>query len=394
MIISKFEQTEQNLRVGLGDLTGNQLWVVQCPVVPEVINPESLVRSDFWKKPFPIYDSLSDVLINFKDYVEPNNAEYSLLFITDGGDSCKGRFNYFEVVRQSEIWLKNSFGFYRGGGYCIEGRSSLQNSRDITVKKLPPVIFFGTERPAIHPFYVKDANILENRTAEPFLNYPEIRKAKDILKYLVMLQLNAGPVNTNHSEYYSASLDRRIEMLISGDYSVQCSGFRDLFGWLYRGSGFPIRNIDANCTLSRFKGLISYGHSLCEIFIKELGRWVIFDPWFAGAMLLDKDGLVGLDGIASKGVNRSKYYSLTSVIKTYDRHVHHGASGKALYAFDIDNLYLHNYYFSEQLGSCMPAYLDYFKYVRIRSVHVAPMFSRVPLRFFEKVINRLYSLVD
>ena len=393
MIISKFEQTDHNLRVGLSGLTGDKLWVVQCPVVPETINPETLANSDFWKKAFPISNGLSDVLINFKDYVEPNNAEYSLIFITDGEDSLKRPFNYCEVVRQSESWLRDSFGFYRGGGYCIEGRSSLQHSRPLTVKKLPPVIFFGTERPAIHPSYVKDVNILENRTAKPFLNFPEIRKAKEILKYLVALQLNTGPVHNNHSEYHSASLDRRLEMLISGDYAVQCSGFRDLFVWIYKDSGFKIRNIDANCTVSRFKDLISYGHSLCEIFIKAIDRWVIFDPWFGGVMLLDEDGLVGLDGLATRSVNGDKYFSLSSVIKTYDRHVMHTASGKTFYAYDIDNLYLHNYYFSEQLGSCMPGYLDYFKFVRIHSVHVAPMFSRIPVRFFAKGINRLYSLV-
>lgn len=120
MIISKFEQTEENLRVGLSELTGDKLWVVQCPVVPETINPESLTHSDFWKKPFPMYNGLSDVLINFKDYVKPNNAEYSLIFITDGEDSFKRRFNYFEVVRQSESWLRDSFGFYRGGGTALK----------------------------------------------------------------------------------------------------------------------------------------------------------------------------------------------------------------------------------------------------------------------------------
>jgi hypothetical protein len=138
--------------------------------------------------------------------------------------------------------------------------------------------------------------------------------------------------------------------------------------------------------LPRFNDLVSYGHSLCEIFIKEINRWVILDPWFAGAMIVDKDGLVGTEKLQE--LDNSQNLSLISVITTYDRHIHNGLNGKNTYKFDIDSLNLYNYSFSSKFGSCQPAYLDYFRYVRMRCVYVAPRYLNRPLN----IIMRLMGL--
>ena len=293
-------------------------------------------------------------------------------------------------MRQSEKWLKDSFGFSFPGGYCIEGRSSTKCFQGLTYNKNDSIFFFGL--PKLHANHVglpvKNSDILVNPMAEKYMCYPEIKKALEILLWLMSMQFNTGPVHSS-KVYNCATFDRRVELLVCGEYSVQCSGFRDLFVWLYRAEGFSVRSIDANCTLPRFKDLVNYGHSLCEVFLKEINRWVILDPWFGGAMITDEFGLVGLAELASKRENQSNPKSLVSLIKKHKRYIYNSSAGKTSYVFDISMLDEYHYYFS---GCCMPGYLDYFQFVRLRSVNILPRFCMLPILYLSKLRSIVYSL--
>lgn len=388
MKITKFKQESNALKILIADSNAQQILVTLFRIVPRAINDTALEKAETWKKEFTFIDNFCDVYVDYSDYDEPIDSEYSLLFIAKGANHEK--FSYFEIVRQSEIWLKENFGFCRRGGYCIEGRSSFSSLEKLEIQWQVPLFLFGKGE-IINSILERKTDSYEEeaQSTKSYMRYPEIIHAKKILSKLTALPLNTGPVGSSHQQYYKASLDERIEMLINGDYAVQCSGFRDLFVWLYRAQGLPVRVVDANCTLPRFNDLVSYGHSLCEIFIKEINRWVIFDPWFAGAMVVDKDSLVGIEKLNELDCSHS--LSLISVVTSYDRHIHNGFNGKNTYKFDVKSLNLHNYSFSLKFGSFQPAYLEYFRFFRVRYVHVAPRFLKGPVNIIMRFMGLIIS---
>jgi hypothetical protein len=239
MKISKFKQEGNKLQVRIADSNAQQILVILFRIVPRTINDAALENADTWKKAFTFIDNFCDVHIDYSDYDEPINSEYSLLFITKGANHEKP--SYFEIVRQSEVWLKEKFGFSRRGGYCIEGRSSFSSLQKIEHRSQAPLLFFGKGE-IINPTLERKIDIYEEETqsTKSYMRYPEIIHAKKILSKLTALPLNTGPVDSNHQQYYNAGLNERIEMLINGDYAVQCSGFRDLFVWLYRAQALRV----------------------------------------------------------------------------------------------------------------------------------------------------------
>ncbi|HBS22317.1 MAG TPA: hypothetical protein DD982_07305 [Thalassospira sp.] len=73
-----------------------------------------------------------------------------------------------------------------------------------------------------------------------------------------------------------------MSQLMSGDFVVLCQGFRDIFlhASLFTDA-FQARAVEAYNYSPQIPNLISYSHSTVKIWIEELKRWVVFDPWLA-----------------------------------------------------------------------------------------------------------------
>jgi hypothetical protein len=54
--------------------------------------------------------------------------------------------------------------------------------------------------------------------------------------------------------------------------------------------GLKVRGVEAYNYTPQMGSLISYGHSTAELWVEELQRWVLFDPWLA-IMVADEDGI-------------------------------------------------------------------------------------------------------
>ena len=199
---------------------------------------------------------------------EPIDHEYSILLFID--------HEWLELVRQSPSWLNRMFSYDRSEGYTLLGRRSINVPHEM--KGELPILNFKKLLPLK----------IEEMGTSPFR---EIRLATGLLKFLWSQPISQGPTKKSYDNFVNLSLGEKIEALRKGEFAVMCTGFRDLF--LHASVGVPelkIRGVEAYNYSPQFPDLITYGHSTAEIWIEDLNRWVLFDPWLA-IMILDEDNL-------------------------------------------------------------------------------------------------------
>jgi hypothetical protein len=348
------------------------------PDVPKEFNLERINGNDDAKIQVSVETSNDyRITVFLSELPEPTSHEYSITLLFSSSSAS----HYIEIVRQSEDFLESRFGFIRPGGYCILGRRNLRIGQSDNIQELCPQIFWGEAKVPVVKSEVE-------KTAD----YTEIDLARQILTELVSRNVNTGPVGKNHREYNQGSFHKKLKMLSTGRYAVQCTGFRDLFVQLAVSAHLKVRSIDANNYAPQFPDLISYSHSLCEIYISALDGYVLFDPWFAGLMLHDDSGVpLRVEDIQSVAPDQLKLVSLLSQI---DRLVIDGDGHPATYSFKANDISLNAYFFIRELSTGMCGYQEYFQYVRRRSAVIKNRFCLYPFLIKETALRAGQKLVS
>ncbi len=266
---------------------------------------------------------------------EQTRREYSIVVFVDD--------KFFELIRQSSVWLSNTFKFKRPGGYTILGRRSID-----------PVA-----RPA-RKFLLEEFVGVPDRIeieAVRKTKYDEINTAIGILNYLWSFNITTGPTNLARSAFIRYPFDKKVDLVRSGKFSVQCAGFRDLF--LHASTVFPelrLRALDANNYSPQLGDLITYGHASAEIWISALRRWVIFDPWL-GIIVL-RDGVpVGAKEL-NAGIGTPEQFHLVPVTGPLRRSFPFSNTSKS-YVFYPDKYSISEFTCAE--FGCAPGYIEYFR---------------------------------
>lgn len=178
-----------------------------------------------------------------------------------------------------------------------------------------------------------------------------------------------------------ASFEAKVKMLKNGEYAVQCGSFRDLFNHAATSQGLKVRSIGAVNYNPEFEGLSSYSHGLSELWVAKLDRFIIFDPWFCGLMVLDEGLPICYEQLMSK---KDKEANLTTsfALDSMERFVVNGDGESNNYEFRSNELNLYSRSFIKALGGSMPPYLEYFKHISVQEVFLQNRF------FFYLMISR------
>lgn len=212
---------------------------------------------------------------------------------------CKPK-HFIEIIRQPENFLSNSYKFTKPLGYSILGRRTIEpahvkpkESRKITFKGVPTLDF---------------SNILLDSELEKKLRYKDLKLATKIINYLWDYKILTGPIKFPYDDFLKSSFKEKLELLANNKHSVMCAGFRDLF--LHASVNiFKARSVDAYSHSEISNDLITYSHALAEIWVPEIKKWVIVDPWLA-VVFQNIEG----DFISSEDLKKTKDYSSIKVI--------------------------------------------------------------------------------
>lgn len=345
--ISSFRQHKNSFEIHMANEQSYFSVAKYLPIVPESLQWKELEKY----QDLELKKSDNNLVAHFNfPESEPDLQEYSIILI----DSTME--NYFEIVRQSEEFLIHRFGFKRLGGYCIAGRRNFRLGRDEKLQKASPRVFFGKVEVPI-----------SQRTSDKRVHFNELEVAKEILEWMCAKKLNTGPIGKNHKKYDLARFSKKITMLEQGKYAVQCSGFRDLFVHAAVSCGLTVNSVDAYNYSPRFPDLVTYGHSLCEVWISNLQKSVIFDPWLCGLMVNVNDSPIGVGHLQALQVERM---DLSAMLPRIERIIINGAGQYNSYTFHSAQVGLKTYLFNKEIGSCMPGYIEYFNHVVIRKIIV------------------------
>ena len=308
------------------------------------------------------HGNISKLKVNFP-HNEPDSHEYSIIISDSTG-------NYIEIIRQSETYLYRQFAFKKINGCNIAGRRNISLGLVGQVLTLPPRIFYGSLRKKLKLSFLRSISC-----------YEEINYASRILDWLYKQKLNTGPVSKNHIRYKMASFEAKVKMLKNGEYAVQCGSFRDLFNHAATSQGLKVRSIGAVNYNPEFEGLSSYSHGLSELWVAKLDRFIIFDPWFCGLMVLDEGLPICYEQLMSK---KDKEANLTTsfALDSMERFVVNGDGESNNYEFRSNELNLYSRSFIKALGGSMPPYLEYFKHISVQEVFLQNRF------FFYLMISR------
>ena len=119
-----------------------------------------------------------------------------------------------------------------------------------------------------------------------------------------------GPTTKSYASFLDLGFEDKMSQLMSGDFAVLCQGFRDIFlhASLFTDA-FQARAVEASNYSPQIPNLISYSHSTVKIWIEELKRWVVFDPWLA-IMVTMEGGPIGSQEL-------QRYFGQGKIKKTF-----------------------------------------------------------------------------
>lgn len=271
---------------------------------------------------------------------EPAAGEYSIIVWTDDG--------YVEVVRQSEEWLRQTFGFARSGGYSILGRRTIEAVSPAGSAQATPLRVVGTPVIAAAPVDVS--------------RYDEIDKAAGLLRHLWQQPLQQGPTAKSYDEFLSNPLPTKLQLVQDGDFAIMCSGFRDLFAHASLGvPGLKVRLVEATNYAPQLPGLVTYSHSTAEVWVEALNRWVLFDPWLGITVTRNGEPVGVLELLADPSG-----LAIAPVIDSIPRKYRDGGGRVVHNTFSPASVQADTFTCGP-LG-CSPGYVEYFKNVAFREV--------------------------
>lgn len=273
---------------------------------------------------------------------EPNTKEYSIIIFFEDG-------NYLELVRQSSVWLKKSFNYNRIGGYTILGRRSI-GTKFSESSPLPSLVF--KKRPK--PMKYSPAKISQ---------FNEINQAIGLLKKIWSQRISTGPSLASYDRFLEQNFEDKMRQLSTGEMSVSCQGFRDLFLHASTVATNPIklRPVEAFNYYPQIPDLINYGHSTAEIWVESLGKWVIFDPWLA--ITVTKNNIpVSADELSN--ASNANEYKVVPLMESISRVRLKGDGTWAIDLFQPSTVRLEEFT-CMKLG-CSPGYMEYFRRIEHR----------------------------
>ncbi|MGI9449769.1 MAG: hypothetical protein ACR2QH_03860 [Geminicoccaceae bacterium] len=336
LTLTGYAQGEHSLSIEIGQAR-KPVRFLMLPNVPESLNIDYLQQQSR-----AVDLDGGKITISFDN--EPNAGEYSIIIFL-GSD-------YVELVRQSQVWLKNTFNFDRLGGYTILGRRSI-GTKSLPPTELTPLVFFD-----------KPAQV--NYTPASISSFEEINRATGLLRNLWSKPIQQGPTSQSYAAFLGQPFEEKMRRVKTGDFAVMCQGFRDIF--LHASTAdnrFLVRPIEAYNYYPQIPDLISYGHSTAEVWIEALKKWVLFDPWL-GIIVMYRNIPVG-----AAEVNQLEDTEDLFVVPLMD-------SMPRMYQTKEGRL-IHNTYqpkevklntFSCQTLGCSPGYSEYFKTYRVREFYV------------------------
>ncbi|WP_133134146.1 hypothetical protein [Legionella rubrilucens] len=294
---------------------------------------------------FPSTDN--KLIISFDPDKEPRLTEYSIVIFVDN--------NYMEFIRQSAGWLASNLNYSKPDGYTILGRSTLKTHVGVTKNNTQPVILIG--KPDL-----KHLKPLGHST------YPEIRQAMALLHYLWEKPIRQGPINMSYRQFLTHSFEDKLSIIRKGGFSVMCQGMRDLFIHGSYGLGLKVRPVSALNYSPQLKDLIAYSHATAEVWVNELSKWVLFDPWL-GIMVTTKEGIpLGASDLQASA-KRPKNLRIVPVINKLRRMQKHNDNTLVYNNFYPRNVKLFDFSCNQQ--GCAPGYVQYFGQISIPSVKFA-----------------------
>ena len=85
-----------------------------------------------------------------------------------------------------------------------------------------------------------------------------------------------------------------------------CQGIRDLFLHLTSATDIKARAVSALNYYPLFNDLTPFSHATAEVWIQDLNKWVIVDPWFGFALMTKEGNPVSAEDIILRIVDFNK----------------------------------------------------------------------------------------
>lgn len=324
--IAGYSQNSKSLTVEL-TCASEPAKFLMLPSVPETLNVKLLAQQ-------AEHLEFNNRRITVHTKNEPIHGEYAILIFVGS--------EYFELVRQSQFWLKNTFNFDRPGGYTILGRRTL-STKDSARPTLPPLVFHKKpENLRFKPVHVA--------------SWDEVDYATGLLNVLWSEPIQQGPTSQSYSQFLEQTFEEKMRRVKTGEFAVMCQGFRDLF--LHASSAtdaFRARPVEAYNYSPQIPDLITYGHSTAEIYVRSLNKWVLLDPWLG--IIVTRNSVP----LGARDLSKYKRSSDLAVMPLMDRlpRMYRNGDGQLVHnTFEPRNVQLEG--FSCQGLGCSPGYLDYF----------------------------------
>ncbi len=304
--------------------------------------PVSLSPDDLFSMPSTKLAAANEVTIPLPAQ-EPDDSEYSII-VQFGDDSV-------ELIRQSEGWLRKKFGFDKPGGYTILGRRSIETPYGSEIESTR-MEFVGKSRIAVTP--IGDSP------------YHTIRVATGLLHHLWAQPIKQGPVNLPYDEFLKHPMPEKLQLIREGEFAVMCAGFRDLF--LHAAASktsIKIRAVAAMNYAPQLPDLISYSHATAEIWVPELKRWVLFDPWLGIMVMMNGEPIGAME--IQKNYSKADEMQIVPVIAGIPRFFQQSDGTVKRKLFDPASVSMTEFT-CEELG-CAPGYREYFQRVSTSEVN-------------------------